>query len=144
MICDEKILALYWAKVDKSSDCWLWTASLVCGYGSFRFNGRTHRAHRLSWILQHGAIPSGKHVLHKCDTPACVNPSHLFLGGQLENMRDMVAKGRWRGWPAQRTHCPSGHPYDEVNTRVCRGWRYCRECQRQRRKAAKAVQGASA
>lgn len=51
-------------------------------------------SHRVAWRLTNGAIPDGLQVLHECDTPACVNPAHLFLGTQADNLRDMHAKGR--------------------------------------------------
>lgn len=51
-------------------------------------------AHRVSWIIFRGKIPKGKHVLHKCDTPLCVNPKHLFIGTALDNIRDCFNKGR--------------------------------------------------
>lgn len=51
-------------------------------------------SHRASWLVEHGCLPAGLHVLHKCDVPACVNPEHLFLGTDLDNTRDMISKGR--------------------------------------------------
>lgn len=77
--------------------CWLWDAGVdENGYGVFTFqrNGRYHRAHRISWMLFVGGIPKGKQVNHKCHVPSCVNPNHLYLGTQLENMRDMWESGR--------------------------------------------------
>lgn len=82
-------------------DCWLWTGSLnTNGYGSI-YNGRRRgqgkrgvAAHRVAWELAHGTIPPAMGVLHRCDNPPCVNPSHLFLGRQRENVRDMMEKGR--------------------------------------------------
>ena len=53
-------------------------------------------AHRVAWMLAHGPIPRGMNVLHRCDVPRCVNPDHLFLGTQHDNVRDMIAKGRAR------------------------------------------------
>lgn len=80
------------------SGCWLWTAgSNIYGYGAIQAGRRSQhllRAHRVSWQLHRGPVPVGLLVLHRCDTPACVNPSHLFLGTQPDNIRDKVAKRR--------------------------------------------------
>ena len=90
----------FWALVDKSGDCWLWTAAkLHGGHGQFKMNGPSRTTHRISWEMANGPIPDGLYVCHKCDVPACVNPEHLFLGTQLDNMRDAKAKGRHRSPP---------------------------------------------
>lgn len=83
----------FWEKVDKKSDneCWAWLASISRdGYGCFG----SDLAHRVSWKINRGEIPPNMYVCHKCDNPQCVNPSHLFLGTQFDNMQDMVRKGR--------------------------------------------------
>ena len=78
------------------SGCWLWTGAIVGQrrYGGMWFRGRNDRAHRISWKLFRGEIPDGLHVLHKCDVKTCVNPDHLFLGTNADNMADMTRKGR--------------------------------------------------
>lgn len=84
----------FWAKVDKSQDCWNWMASKTRGYGRFNVNGNWVLAHRVSWELENGTIPSGLLVLHHCDNPSCVRINHLFLGNHIDNARDRDSKGR--------------------------------------------------
>lgn len=83
--------------VDAKSGCWLWTAA-VCsgGYGCIgeSITRKILPAHRVSWELHNGLVPSGLWVLHKCDVRRCVNPDHLFLGTVKDNGSDMAAKGR--------------------------------------------------
>lgn len=86
----------FWAKVNKTDTCWLWTAAKANkGYGAFGPEpGKVVKAHRYSWEMANGPITDGMCVLHKCDVPACVNPDHLFLGTKADNNRDMHEKGR--------------------------------------------------
>lgn len=80
-----------------SDGCWLWNGLLNRkGYGSFRFRGKQQCAHRVAYKLLVGEIPGGLFVCHSCDTPACVNPKHLWLGTAADNNRDRDIKGRQR------------------------------------------------
>lgn len=93
----------FWQRVKKGNGCWLWDRAHG-RYGVIRHDGKLLFAHRLSWELHYGAIPDGLRILHKCDVTLCCRPDHLFLGTQVENIADMVAKGRQRGVIGSRHH----------------------------------------
>ncbi len=98
----EKAKARFWEKVDQRSDdeCWPWLAYLdENGYGQYGLNldrKKTYKAHRVSYWITNGALSDDMNVLHRCDNPSCVNPRHLVLGTQVDNIRDMCLKGRDR------------------------------------------------
>jgi hypothetical protein len=86
-------IAHFWEKVQKTDGCWYWTgAKLPNGYGAVGLYDTSYYAHRVAWAIYYG--DTTKFVLHKCDNPPCVNPAHLFLGTQLDNMHDCTSKGR--------------------------------------------------
>lgn len=92
----------FWSHVDKfgvqiitDSRCWNWTGPRRDGgYGRFRVNGVKTEAHRYSYEIHKGSIPNNQLICHRCDNPSCVNPEHLFVGSVIDNVRDMVNKGR--------------------------------------------------
>lgn len=123
-------VARFWAKVDKTDTCWLWTAATRRGYGAFGVNGRMMGAHRLAYELMVGPIPVGMQLDHLCRVRHCVRPEHLEPVTAKENIqRGQTGPSRGRQQRA-KTHCPHGHPYDEENTRIYLGHRHCRACQR--------------
>lgn len=87
---------LFWAKVNRTEGCWIWTGSIKPrnGYGNVMIQGENHNAHRWAYAEAKGPIPKGMEVMHTCDVPACVNPDHMKLGTHIENMLDCKAKGR--------------------------------------------------
>ena len=113
----------FWRKVDKSGDCWLWTATTIGqGYGQFWFHGKLELAHRVSWQIHHGRpVPEGLDIEHLCHTKLCVRPEHLQASTHLVNIR--------RNGNNTKTHCPRGHPYSGDNLYVGpKGGRRCRRC----------------
>ena len=98
----------FWRNVNKGTDndCWEWQGYVNIyrnGYGIFNVNGMAVSTHRFSWELHNGEIPIGKHILHSCHNPPCVNPSHLRVGDHVENMLDMRLAGRAKGIIAGNT-----------------------------------------
>lgn len=115
------LIERFLSKVEKTSKCWLWTASKYRdGYGQISYNGTNARAHRVAWILFRGDIPEGMCVLQSCNNRDCVNPYHLFLADQ----------GRHNNI---KTHCPHGHEYTPENTwiRPNDNGKYCKQCKKE-------------
>ncbi len=82
--------------IKKGNDkCWDWKGCCPApGYCQLRLGSKIYKAHRLSWIIHHGLIPAGMHILHKCDNKRCSNPNHLFIGTEKDNMNDCRNKNR--------------------------------------------------
>lgn len=121
--------ARFWRKVNKDdpSGCWLWTGAKYRGYGYFRVERKGIRAHRYSYELVKGNIPSGLILDHLCRNKACVNPQHLEPVTIGENVLRGTAPSAVN---AKKSHCVRGHRFSEANTYINRGRRYCKTCRR--------------
>lgn len=101
-----------------SGDCWFWAGHVdALGYGRFLALGE-NKAHRVAYKLFHGEIPEGMRVLHECDTRCCVNPSHLFLGSQADNIKDMFSKGRNRNADVRGERNPMAKASREIVDKI--------------------------
>jgi hypothetical protein len=133
------VLDRFWAKVNAPSDgCWQWVGCINAeGYGRFNFDGVITNAHRASYRLFVGEIPPGLVIDHLCRNRSCVNPDHLELVTNKENILRGVGAG---AQAARMIECPKGHPLDEDNTYVAPGSkkRRCRSCVREYGRARRA------
>jgi hypothetical protein len=119
---------------DNISGCWDWKAfKNPDGYGMFKVNGIMRLAHRVAY---QNFVRSGDHkvVMHICDNPKCVNPTHLIAGTQKDNMKDRLFKGRYVSPTKDRKECINGHPYTNESVRIDKIGKYkvkaCRICTR--------------
>lgn len=125
----------FWAQVEKTDSCWLWTGPMRGRYGVFGVAGdRQHGAHRWAYTQESGPIPEGLELDHLCRTPRCVRPSHLEAVTPYENKRRAGAGGA--GLVNKlKTHCIRGHEFTADNLLPDRhgmGWRKCKTCSRAR------------
>ena len=137
------LIERFFQKVDKSGDdkfpdCWIWKGGRTSkNYGSFCYYTKKPAigAHVSSYLFHKGEIPDGQIVRHKCNNPPCVNPEHLILGSNSDNMKDMFESDR-HGWTnRERTHCRRGHEFSAVGVyertkKNGKTDRICRECVR--------------
>lgn len=124
-------LERFWTKVRKSDGCWIWTAGLRSGYGSFWLNGKNKFAHVISYRIAGRVVPAGLELDHLCRNRSCLNPDHLEPVTRAVNM----ARGQVNDKKRSMTHCEAGHEYSESNTRIENGMRRCRQCILRRTKA---------
>jgi hypothetical protein len=122
--------------IDQENGCLLWTGCRVKGYGYVAEGQAPRLVHQLMYEWFIGPVPFGMEIDHLCRIRHCAAPAHLEAVTHAENLRR--SRGHQPpGWNASKTHCPQGHPYDEANTiRTGPNKRACRQCKRERNKAA--------
>ena len=118
----------FWAKVEKTETCWLWTAYTQNGYGRFWVGNKMRKAHRVAYEMSVGMIPEGLTLDHLCRVRNCVNPAHLEPVTAKENTLRGDAVGAIN---SAKTHCKQGHPFEGENLYIGPdGKRKCRSCGR--------------
>jgi len=127
---DQRVLTRLWAGVaiDPDTDCWIWQrAKSWDGYGFMKIHSKMRRVHRVAYELLVGLIPEELTLDHLCRRTLCCNPAHLEPVTTRENiMRGTAPSARH----AAKSHCDLGHPLNNENTYLWRGWRQCRICKR--------------
>jgi hypothetical protein len=127
---DSRLAERFWPKVDKSGDCWLWTATTSAdGYGRINISGKMVYVHRIAYEEFVGPIPDGLCLDHLCRQRNCLNPEHL----EAVPMRVNLMRGDGHtARNAAKEVCDNGHPYTPENTYIhpASGWRQCRECRK--------------
>jgi len=120
---------------EPNTGCWLWIGhqrNKKQQYGAITIKCRANYAHRVSYETFVGKIPDKMDLLHKCDTPSCINPDHLFVGTHADNMRDCLKKGR-NPWMLKKSHCIHGHELKDGNFRIKskngKKYRQCLACE---------------
>lgn len=126
LIGEDPLPPRFWAKVDKTDTCWLWTRTLERGgYARFRLNGKMKSAHRLSYNDAIGPIPEGLQLDHLCRVRHCVNPDHL----EPVTARENTLRGEGpASMNARRTLCVNGHPFTGLTVRPEGNERWCHAC----------------
>lgn len=96
MKLEKEQVSKFWKYVEKTNYCWNWKGGVnTQGYGKMRLSDKIFSSHRLSYIIHNGKIPKGKHILHHCDNPICVNPKHLYTGTHQQNMKDRTKRNNY-------------------------------------------------
>ena len=123
-VLNPKDIVRFMSKVEKTNNCWNWTACLdKNGYGNFWYNKRVF-SHRFSYELFKGDIPQGLEIDHLCRNRSCCNPDHLeAVTTQVNTKRGLT--GKINHFNKNKTHCPQGHEYSGVNNK---GRKICQIC----------------
>lgn len=137
------VIDRFWSKVDRSGECWLWTAGKTAdGYGGWRYghDGQyiSLRSHRFAFLVTHGALTEGTVLHHLCHTPACCRPDHLVEMTQADHLA--ITPGTYVHIQAEKTHCNHGHELSGDNlyeSGLRRGVRQCKACTMRRNAEAR-------